>query len=66
MKNYIVMSVLLGIGIVLLMGTELSTIILGVLWFALLWLSGHDSRVRKHWKKYWKTNIRMMKVLGVY
>lgn len=66
MGNYIVMSVLLGIGIVLLMGTELSTIILGVLWFALLWLSGHGSRVRKHWRKYWKTNIRMMKVLGVY
>lgn len=64
--NYIICTLLLGVGIVLLMGNELSTIILSVLWFVILWKTSTNKYMKRMWKSYWKTNIKTMMKLGIY
>lgn len=63
--NYVVCSILLGIGFVLLISDEMSTIILAVLWFGLLWLSGRTKYGKKAWRKFWITNMKINRYFGV-
>lgn len=64
--NYCICTLLLGVGIVLVLSNELSTIIMGVLWFVILHVSSTNKVLKRMWKSYWKTNIKTMMMLGIY
>lgn len=65
--NYIVCSVVLFIGIVLLLTDNIILIIAGFFWLVLnVLLSTTNSKVRKMWKSYVKSTIKLEMLLGIY
>lgn len=64
--NYIICTILLGAGIVLIFSDDLSTIILGVLWFVSLYISSTNKVLKSMWKSYIRTTMRIEKILGIY
>lgn len=63
--NYIVCSVVLFIGIALLLTDNICLIIAGFLWFAFHYKLSTINKVRKMWRKFWKTNLEIEHYFGV-
>lgn len=57
--NYAACLVALLAGIVLLLSGELSTVMFGVYWMGLCWLSGRTTLGKRMWKSFWKTNMEI-------
>lgn len=64
--NYIICSAVLVIGIALFLTDNICLILVGFLWLVLNLRLSTNNRVRRMWKSYIKSTIKMEKKLGMY
>lgn len=64
--NYIICSAVLVIGIALFLTDNICLILVGFLWLVLNLRLSKNNRVRRMWKSYIKSTIKMEKKLGMY
>lgn len=60
--NYVVCSIALFIGIILIVSGSLLWTIIGFMWCGMLYVSG--VAFPNYWKKFWITNIRILSLMG--
>lgn len=63
--NYIICSVVLFIGIILLCSDNIILIIAAFLWGLLNYKLSTIKQVRLMWRKFWKTNLEIERYFGV-
>lgn len=64
--NYIICSAVLIIGIALFLTDNICLILVGFLWLVLNLRLSTNNKVRRMWKSYIKSTIKMEKKLGMY
>lgn len=64
--NYIICSAVLVIGIALFLTDNICLILVGFLWLVLNLRLSTNNRVRRMWKSYIKSTIKLEKKLGMY
>lgn len=64
--NYIICSAVLIIGIALFLTDNICLILVGFLWLVLNLRLSTNNRVRRMWKSYIKSTIKLEKKLGMY
>lgn len=64
--NYIICSAVLVIGIALFLTDNICLILVGFLWLVLNLRLSTNNKVRRMWKSYIKSTIKMEKKLGMY
>lgn len=64
--NYIICSAVLIIGIALFLTDNICLILVGFLWLVLNLRLSTNNKVRRMWKSYIKSTIKLEKKLGMY